>query len=75
MTLAYAVTVHKAQGGETKHVALMLADADDNLNSRPLIYTAITRASDSVVIVGSPETLTAGVNRDIQRLTRLGAKI
>ena len=53
----------------------MLPDADDNINSRSLIYTAITEASDSVMIIGSPELLAAGANRGVQRMTWSGEKI
>ncbi|AKJ94815.1 exodeoxyribonuclease V subunit alpha [Thioalkalivibrio versutus] len=42
---AFALTVHKAQGSEFEHVALVLPDADSPILTRELAYTAITRAS------------------------------
>lgn len=42
---AFALTVHKAQGSEFEHVALVLPEADSPILTRELAYTAITRAS------------------------------
>jgi exodeoxyribonuclease V alpha subunit len=68
---AYATTVHKAQGGETKHVALLLPLEENNINSRQAIYTAVTRASQSVVIVGRQDNLKQGMETKVRRLTLL----
>jgi exodeoxyribonuclease V alpha subunit len=48
----YAVTVHKSQGSEFDHVLLILPDRDFPVLTRELIYTAITRARNSMVIWG-----------------------
>ena len=52
LVLSYAVTVHKAQGSEHDHVALLLPDEDLPILGRELLYTALTRARRSVTVVG-----------------------
>lgn len=53
----FAMTVHKAQGSEFEHVSLVLADAegDDQLVSRELVYTAVTRARSSIALHSSAQ--------------------
>jgi exodeoxyribonuclease V alpha subunit len=68
---AYASTVHKAQGSEHEHVVLVLPEADIALLGRELVYTAVTRARRSVLILGDPGLLTAGVKRASHRVTGL----
>ena len=43
---SFAMTVHKAQGSEYDHVALVLPDADIPINAREILYTALTRAGN-----------------------------
>lgn len=57
LELAYAITIHKSQGGEYPAVILPLLDGPRMLFNRNLLYTAVTRASKSVVILGSKETV------------------
>ena len=52
LSLAYAVTIHKSQGSEFDNVVIAL-DANYMLQSRNLLYTAVTRAKKMVVIAGS----------------------
>lgn len=52
LDLAYAMTVHKSQGSEYPVVILPLYDAGNRLLTRNLLYTAITRAKNYVVLVG-----------------------
>ena len=66
---AYAVSVHKSQGSEFDHVALVLGKADHPLLTRELLYTAMTRARQSVTILGSRDALAAGVSRTVERST------
>ena len=54
---AYAVTVHKSQGSEFKAVILMVSEGADVLFTRNLLYTAMTRAKQLLVVVGSPARL------------------
>jgi exodeoxyribonuclease V alpha subunit len=64
---AFAMTVHKAQGSELDHVALVLPEADMPLLTRELLYTAMTRARRSVLVVGSLDLLARTVSRGVDR--------
>ena len=56
---AYAVTVHKSQGSEYPAVILPLLSGPAGLFNRNLLYTAVTRARDCVVILGSRQAVAA----------------
>ena len=74
---AYAVTVHKSQGSEYPAVILPLLSGPSGLFSRNLLYTAVTRARDCVMILGSRQTvasMTANV-RENRRYTGLKERI
>src|SRR5699024_9940362 len=65
LELAYAVTVHKSQGSEFEAVVLALSDGlPGRLLTRDILYTAITRASRLLVIVGSLVTVAYMVNNN-----------
>ena len=57
LELAYAVTVHKAQGSEFPCVIFVAFDGPERLLTRNLLYTGFTRAKNLLVIVGRPETV------------------
>ena len=52
LDMAYAITVHKAQGSEYRAVVLVTAPAAPGLMVRGVLYTAITRARELLVLVG-----------------------
>lgn len=54
---AYAVSVHKSQGSEFSAVILALSSSSGMLLNRNLLYTAVTRAKNLVVIVGERQTV------------------
>ncbi len=54
---AYAITVHKSQGSEFEAVVLVLGEMTPLLQTRNLLYTAITRAKQLLVIVGSRKVI------------------
>ena len=64
LALAYAVSVHKAQGSEYPVVILPLLTSHYMMLQRNLIYTAITRGRDLVVIVGSRKALAIAVRNE-----------
>ena len=70
---AYAITVHKSQGSEYPVVILPLYDCAPMLLSRNLLYTAVTRASKMVILVGREQVLAQMVanNRHFIRCTML----
>ena len=73
LTLGYAVSVHRVQGGEFPAVVVVLHDLHAPLLQRTLLYTAITRAKRLCVIVGTRRALLQAVGnvRALQRYTGL----
>lgn len=68
--LAYASTVHKAQGSEYNHVLMFLPTRMGHpLLNRQILYTGITRAKKTVTIVATPETFKAACETVIERDT------
>lgn len=57
ITLAYAITIHKSQGSEFDCVVIPLVPGAPIIITRNLLYTAITRAKKTVVLVGSKQIL------------------
>ncbi len=57
LELAYAITIHKAQGSEYPAVVIPLLTGPKQLLTRNLLYTAVTRAKSCVTLVGSDETI------------------
>ena len=55
------MTVHKSQGSQARHVTVLLPPDDSPLLTRELLYTAVTRARESVTVVGTPEKVRAGL--------------
>lgn len=64
LRLAYAISVHKSQGCEIPVVIFVCHRSHSGMLSRPLIYTAITRARKMCVLVGDKPSLEMGVRRD-----------
>ncbi len=64
LRLAYAISVHKAQGCEVPVVVGVCHRSHARMLTRPLLYTAITRARQSCVLVGDPGALAMSVRRD-----------
>ena len=56
---AYAMTVHKSQGSEYRAVVLCAWNGSPYLLSRSVLYTAVTRAKELLIIVGREETVAA----------------
>jgi len=68
---AWATTVHKAQGSEYDNVAIILPAVYVRPLTRELLYTAVTRAKKSVVIVGPQEILNLGISHSLERASGL----
>lgn len=64
---AYAVTVHKAQGSEYRAVILVACDGAPVLLTRGVLYTAITRARELLIIVGDEEVVAKMTANDRQQ--------
>jgi exodeoxyribonuclease V alpha subunit len=66
LTHAYAISIHKAQGAEFPAVVIPLLTSHAVMLGRTLVYTAVTRARQLVVLVGQPKALRLAV-RDWRR--------
>ena len=66
LELAYAVTIHKSQGSEYPAVVLPLLSGPRPLMNRNLLYTAVTRAKNCVVVVGSDAAFFDMIKNDRQ---------
>ena len=75
LALAYALTVHKAQGSEHDQILLLLPEQPLPLLTRELLYTALTRARQAVVICGSAEVLSTGTGTTLTRSSGLAEKL
>ncbi len=75
--LAYAVTIHKAQGSEYPAVIMPLLSGPQMLFNRNLLYTGVTRARTCVTILGSRATLLAMIanNQENRRYTGFADQI
>jgi exodeoxyribonuclease V alpha subunit len=61
ITLAYAITVHKSQGSEYPCVIMPITTAHYIMLQRNLLYTAVTRASKMLILVGSKQALAMAI--------------
>ncbi|MBN4062561.1 MAG: ATP-dependent RecD-like DNA helicase [Alkaliphilus sp.] len=77
LELAYCVTVHKSQGSEFSIVIIPMTWGPPMLLSRNLIYTAVTRAKQLVVMVGKEKYLKLMIdnNRQAERYSGLGFRL
>ena len=62
LVLAYAVSVHKSQGSEYRAVVMPITTQHYMMLQRNLLYTAVTRAKEMVVLVGTKRALGIAVN-------------
>ena len=69
---AYAVTVHKSQGSEYPVVIIPVGSAPEMLLTRNLLYTAITRAQNMVILVGVEEKIKKMVSNNRQSMRYTG---
>ena len=77
LKLAYASTIHKAQGSEFKLVILALCSQHYIMLQRNLLYTGMTRAKDKLILVGDSKSVAMAVkNSKIEeRLSRLSERV
>ena len=69
---AYAVTVHKSQGSEYPIVVMPMCSAAQMLQTRNLLYTAVTRAQNMVILVGREDIVRQMVENDKQSMRYTG---
>jgi exodeoxyribonuclease V alpha subunit len=71
----HAMTIHKSQGGQARHVTVLMPPEESRLLTRELFYTAVTRAQTKVRVVGSEESVRAAIERRAQRASGLRQRL
>ncbi|MDQ3410472.1 MAG: exodeoxyribonuclease V subunit alpha [Actinomycetota bacterium] len=71
----YAMTVHKSQGSQFDTAAVLLPAPDSRILTRELLYTAVTRARERLVLVGTQEAVRVAVERPIARASGLRGRL
>lgn len=64
ITHGYAISVHKSQGGEFKMVIIPFSPSFKRMLYNKLIYTAVTRAKQTLILVGDPSSFIYGINNN-----------
>ncbi len=73
---AFAITVHKSQGSEYDRVAVLLPpDPDSPILSRQMLYTALSRARETVALWHTQAALDAALARPVRRAGGLAARL
>jgi exodeoxyribonuclease V alpha subunit len=67
----YAMTVHKSQGSQFDTAAVLLPDPTSRLLTRELLYTAVTRARERLILAGTEEAIRLAVARPVARASGL----
>ncbi len=71
----YAMTVHKSQGSQYEAVAFLVPSPDSRILTRELLYTAVTRARERLILVGPERSIRAAIERPITRASGLRAAL
>jgi exodeoxyribonuclease V alpha subunit len=71
----YAMTIHKSQGSQFGTVAVLLPDPGSRILTRELLYTAVTRARERLILVGTEEMVREAVARPVARASGLGGRL
>ena len=70
-----AMTIHKSQGSQFAHVSIVLPPSTSPLLTRELLYTAVTRARESVVIVGEESSVRQAIENPTRRASGLATRL
>src|SRR5262249_9900670 len=71
----YPMTIHKSQGSQFDTAAVLLPEPTSQILTRELLYTAVTRAREQLILVGPEETVRAAVARPVARASGLGWRL
>jgi exodeoxyribonuclease V alpha subunit len=71
----YAMTVHKSQGSQYDTAAVLLPAVSSRLLTRELLYTAVTRAREELILVATEEAVRAAVARPVARASGLRERL
>ncbi|MEV6428165.1 exodeoxyribonuclease V subunit alpha [Nocardia sp. NPDC051463] len=67
----FAMTIHRSQGSQYDTVSVVLPEPESTLLTRELLYTAVTRARQHVRIIGTDDSIRAGIARRVLRASGL----
>lgn len=68
---AWAMTIHKSQGSEFDHVCVVLPPESSRLHTRELLYTAVSRARETVALAATPDSVRECAKHEIARASGL----
>jgi exodeoxyribonuclease V alpha subunit len=71
----HAMTIHRSQGSQYDTVTVVLPPVGSSLLTRELLYTAVTRATGHVRVLGDDDALRAGVERRVLRASGLQRQV
>ena len=75
----FAMTIHKAQGSEFDHTMVLLPPAGapplNQLVTRQLLYTSVTRARKSVTLLANRESLASAISQNVNRMSGLSDRL
>lgn len=71
----HAMTIHKSQGSQWRHVVVVLPPPGSRILTRELLYTAVTRASEGVTVIGDEDVVRRAVARPVRRSSGLARRL
>jgi exodeoxyribonuclease V alpha subunit len=71
----YAMTIHKSQGSQFETAAVLLPPAESRILTRELLYTAVTRTRQELILVGTEATIRSAVQRPVARASGLRERL
>jgi len=71
----YAMTIHKSQGSQFDTAAVLLPDPTSQILTRELLYTAVTRARERLILAGTEKAIRAAVARPVARASGLQSRL
>ena len=71
----HAMTVHKAQGSQAEHVTVIVPPVSSRLLTREMLYTALTRASAHLTVVGTDDAIEHAVRTPVRRASGLARRL
>ena len=71
----YAMTIHKSQGSQFDTAAVLLPAPASRILTRELLYTAVTRARERLILAGTEEAIRAAVERPVARASGLRGRL
>ena len=74
LQLAYATTIHKAQGSEYRVVVIPVSTSNAVMLQRNLLYTGVTRAKKLLLLIGTKKALAIAVKNSAAAKRRTGLK-